>query len=140
LGRVLTRRGKRPDCIVTSSARRTVETTERLCAEWPSQIAIRAEKALYLAPAERLLEIIRTIPDDCAAAMLVGHNPGIEELAAKLAHGVASPYLRRLENKFPTCGLATVELKIESWSRAGADYARLIGFLTPKDLADGSAT
>lgn len=137
LGRSLT---VRPDLIVTSSAKRTLETVQHLTAHWPEPPAIRAEETLYLAPASRLLETVRQLPATAHSVLLVGHNPGIGDLAAQLAHqtpGAApSEMLRRLRLKFPTCALATFEISAENWADAGPDLARLIAFATPKDLAD----
>ena len=128
----------RPDLIVTSSSKRTLETVDNLIAEWPKAPEIRRDEKLYLASSVRLLETARDLPDTAHSAMLVGHNPGVEELAVQLANKVPSEPLHRMRGKFPTCALATFEISVESWSRLSPDLARLVGFSTPKDLADSA--
>jgi phosphohistidine phosphatase len=78
---------------------------------------------------------VRALPDSAEAAMLVGHNPGMEELAIQLSNRVPSEPLRRMQTKFPTCALATFQISIDKWARASADLSRLTAFSVPKDLA-----
>ena len=127
-----------PGLIVSSSSARTVQTVEHLTAEWPKPPEIRTDKKLYLASASHLLEAVRALPDTASGAILVGHNPGIEELAIQLANKVASDALRRMNGDFPTCALATFEISTDTWGRTSPDLARLVAFSTPKDLADSA--
>ena len=132
LGQIL---ALRPDLIVTSSAKRTLETVAHLTAQWHERPAIRADETLYLAPASRLLETLRKLPDTAHSVLLVGHNPGIGDLAAQFAQKTPGEALNRLRNTFPTCALATFEIAAENWANVGPDLGRLITFATPKDLA-----
>jgi phosphohistidine phosphatase len=131
-----------PDLILSSPSKRTLETVDCLTAKWPSAPDIQTDEKLYLAPASRLLEAVRRLPDTTAGAMLVGHNPGMEDLAIQLASKLAgdapNEMLWRMRNKFPTCALATFEVSTERWARVGPDLARLVSFSTPKDLADSA--
>jgi len=127
-----------PDLIVSSPSKRTLETVEQLTARWPKPPSIRTDEKLYLASASRLMETVRNLPDTAHNAMLVGHNPGMEEFCIQLANKVPSEALYRMRNKFPTCSLATFEISLDSWARLSADLARLVSFSTPKDLADSS--
>lgn len=136
LGRFLSARDWRPDLIITSSARRTLETVDRMTADWPRPVAIVEKKELYLATSARLLASVRAAPDSAASLMLVGHNPGIEDLAIQLTGNVASEAARRMNRNFPTCGLAVFELSVERWARVSPDFARLVAYYGPKDLAD----
>jgi phosphohistidine phosphatase len=124
-----------PDIIVSSPSARTLETVEHLTAAWSKPPAIQTDEKLYLAPASRLLETVRKLSDTAGSAMLVGHNPGMEELAIQLANKVASDALYRMRTKFPTCALATFEISTDSWARVSPDLARLVSFSTPKDPA-----
>jgi len=127
-----------PDLIVSSSSARTMQTVEQLVAEWPKSPEIRFDKKIYLAPASHLLDAVRAFPDAASSVVLVGHNPGMEELASQLANKVASDALRRMKSDFPTCALATFEISIDTWARTIPDLARLVAFSTPKDLADSA--
>jgi phosphohistidine phosphatase len=63
--------------------------------------------------------------------MLIGHNPSMERLALDLANG--GPELAELADKYPTGALATLEFD-GAWSELGADAARLVGFVKPRNL------
>ena len=144
LGKVLKKAlaGNWPDLIVSSPSARTLETVEQLTAAWSKPPAIRTDEKLYLASASRLLETVRKLPDTAGSAMLVGHNPGMGELAIQLADKVASnapsEALRRMRTKFPTCAFAIFEISTDSWARVSPDLVRLVSFSTPKDLANSN--
>jgi phosphohistidine phosphatase len=128
-----------PGIIVTSTSCRTLETVDHLTAGWPERPKIDADRQLYLAPGNRLLETLRKLDASVASAMIVAHNPGIEELAIRLAGTADNAALRRMQRKFPTCAMATYEVSVKSWSRLGPEACELLHYVTPKDLADGSA-
>src|SRR5687768_4806515 len=92
-----------PGVILSSSSARTLETA-RIVAKGAD---IRAEKNLYLAPAAALAERVRAVEDACRRLMLVGHNPGIGELAAYLSDGRV--------DAFPPAALATFDLDADAW-------------------------
>jgi len=116
-----------PDLVLCSTAVRTRETYERLQAA-----PVRFERRLYAASADDLLELVRTLPDDVGTVLLIGHNPGIEDLALRLAR--PSPERDRLQAKFPTAALATLELTGSRWSELEPGCASLIAFVRPSDL------
>ena len=93
------------------------------------------EPELYLAGPTTLIRRLRALPASLARAMLVGHNPGLAQLAIALASESAkSDDLRALHAKYPTAGLATFEIS-GSWDTLSPRNARLVRFLAPKDLA-----
>ena len=94
------------------------------------------EDALYLAPARRLLNRLRKLPDATARVLLVGHNPGLQELALLLADRASDTPAERLAESFPTAALAGFECR-EGWAALASHSARLTRFLTPKDLEAG---
>jgi phosphohistidine phosphatase len=114
MGRYLREQGIEPDLILCSSATRARQTLERL-----GLPGARIEPGLYGADAATLR---RFIPK-AASAMLIGHNPGIHDLAVSLAR--SGPRVPELAAKFPTGALATLEL----------DTGELIDFVRPRDLA-----
>ncbi|MDI9848480.1 histidine phosphatase family protein [Rhodoblastus sp. 17X3] len=125
-----------PDLICVSSALRTQQTLEAL-QPWEEPPEIKVEEALYLAPAPQLLERLRKIPDSTRAVLVIGHNPGLQELALLLVGGndhLAEDALRRrLAESFPTGALAEFALDC-SWARIGRGAGRLTRFVTPREL------
>jgi len=103
MGQVLARTGVAPDLVLVSSARRTRETAERVAPNFP---AARVEhlRDLYHADPEDIVQVIETHGESAATVMVVGHNPGLHELALRLAlQGQASPvHTNKLRSRFPT--------------------------------------
>ena len=99
-----------PDTILSSTARRARETALAVAeaAEFPEEI--RFTRELYLATPQTYLELLRALPETSAHALVVGHNPGIEDLVAALT-GEPEP--------MPTAALAVVELPIDAWKDLG---------------------
>jgi phosphohistidine phosphatase len=119
--------GITPSLVLCSSARRTRETLERIGPDGD----VRIERDLYGASAPELLERLRQVPDATESVMLIGHNPGIQDLAVELAG--SGDRLEAMERKFPTCALATLSVP-KGWRELETGAAELIGFLRPKDL------
>jgi len=136
VGTHLAREGVRPDLVLCSPARRAVETLERLRAAGAPLPAAELEEGLYGATAGELAERLRRLPAELASALLVGHNPGLHDLAGVLAGSGPSEDLRRLRRKLPTAGWVELALPGDAWGAAlepGA--AALRRFRAPRDLA-----
>jgi phosphohistidine phosphatase len=107
------------DLVLASPARRVVETVESvggLQPEWDEQI--------YNATIGELLAIAQAV-SNAERLMLVGHNPGFEELASML---IGVPIA------MPTGALVEIELPIERWRDVGSERGRLVRFVKPKEL------
>ena len=128
----LVRLGIEPELVLCSSARRTRETLELLRTALGPTPTIRLEKELYAAPSDRLLERIRALPEAVSSVMLIGHNPGLQQLAVVLVSPGAE--LERLDAKFPTAALATLTLANTSWSQLCHSDAVLAAYVVPKQL------
>ncbi len=123
-----------PRLVLCSAAARTRETWD-LVAPVLGRPVVHYRHAIYEAPADRLLRIVRALPD-CPCVLLVGHNPGLEDLASILASADSDPTAReRLDEKFPTAALAVLDLP-GRWLDAGPGTARLAALVRPRDLAD----
>jgi phosphohistidine phosphatase len=85
----------------------------------------RFDERIYEASLRDLLQVVSEIPDDRQTAMMIGHNPGFEELLAFLTGEARS---------MPTCALAKIKLEAASWKDARAGEGSLAMFLTPKGL------
>jgi phosphohistidine phosphatase len=126
----LLRLGVEPELILCSSAARTRETLD-LMRPVLGASSVMFEDELYAASSAELLARVQLVPDAVASVMLIGHNPGLEQLALVLAS--SGDELGRLETKFPTGALATLALK-SSWSRVSPGDATLAAYVVPKDL------
>ena len=124
--------GIRPDLVLCSSALRTRQTLALLLHAFERDLKIRIESSLYAFDAGSLLERLRAVPDGVNSAMLIGHNPAIQELAVRLAP--RGELLDKLVQKYPTAALAELELPVDSWHEAG-ETAELIRFVVPRELA-----
>lgn len=125
--------GLAPGLVLCSSARRALETLAGVQPGLPADLTVRVEEGLYGASAGALLRRVRAVPGDTASVLLIGHNPGCEDLARGLA-GTGDPHLRaRLAAKFPTGGLATLAFP-GPWRDLDRGGARLEAFVVPRDL------
>lgn len=122
-----------PDLVLCSTARRAVETWEGIAPAFPSKTEVELSGALYGASATGLLHRLRQLPATAGSVLLVGHNPGFEDLARRLT-GAGAPELRaELDAKFPTGALATL-LVPEPWIGLRWGAAELVDYVVPRDL------
>ena len=128
----LVRLGIEPDLVLCSSAVRTRETLELVRPALGATTTVVVEDELYAATADTLLERLRAVPDGAASVLLIGHNPGLQDLALLLAS--AGEELSLLEAKFPTAALAALTVSKAGWSELSRGDAVLVDFLTPKQL------
>jgi phosphohistidine phosphatase len=112
------------DCILSSPAARAAQTADHMAAELGYAKTVGWEQGIYLASAEALMEILRHVPEEAEHVMVIGHNPGLEELAAGLCSGAPDNSVLTLI----TATLAHFELDIARWSqiRWGAGQLRLL--------------
>ena len=118
--------------MLCSPSRRTRQTLKRLAPGLGKNADVRIEPELYAASAADLLEVLHEVPEEVESVMLIGHNPGIQDLALSLAG--AGSEIPRLRSKFPTAGLATLELN-GTWRELAPESAELVSLVTPKELS-----
>ena len=119
-----------PELVLCSSAVRTRETLE-LVRPALGNSKVLFEDGLYGASSDELLGRIRVVPNAVGSVMLIGHNPGLEQLGLLLASSGAE--LRGLETKLPTGALATLAVE-KTWSRLAPGDAILTAYIVPKQL------
>lgn len=125
----------RPALVLCSPARRTRQTLDRvLPMELGWNPAVRIEPSLYTFDAATLLDRLSEVPEGVDSVLLVGHNPAIQELAVMLV--ARGDRLDRLTRKYPTAGLAEIELPTIPWHEVGRTSGRLTRFVVPRDLGD----
>lgn len=134
----LKRKGYQPALILCSTARRTVETLDLLKPVLSKTVQIRYEDPLYLAEPDKLLQRIQWVEEPFDSLMLIGHNPGMELLAAALAGQgkTAAEKARKatLKEKYPTAALAVLKFAATSWRGVTPGSGQLADFVRPKDL------
>jgi phosphohistidine phosphatase len=122
-----------PGLVLCSSARRARETWDHVARAWAGPPPASVEDALYLATARAVMERIAAVPDDIATLLVIGHNPGLHELAAALARHGARHDRARLAAKFPTAALASFRLA-GPWRAIAHAPIALTGYVVPGDL------
>lgn len=133
VGRVLTARGLAPDVVACSTALRTRQTWDGAVAGGATAGQVRYLDAIYLASAETLLGVVRSLPESAGTALLLGHAPGMPDLVGLLARPSGDSDRARLED-FPTAGLAILTLT-GPWAEAEQGRAELVDFLVPRATA-----
>ena len=133
----LRRKGIAPELVLCSPSRRTRQTLTRIAPGLGKNADVQIEPELYAASAAVLLEVLHEVPDEVESVMLIGHNPGIQDLALSLAG--AGSESTRVRGKFPTAALATLELDA-TWRELGPGSAELVSFVKPKELSRGAAS
>ncbi|MBA3527045.1 MAG: histidine phosphatase family protein [Pseudomonadota bacterium] len=121
------------DLVLVSPARRAAETLAGIREGWGVDFDSQPEPKLYAASSKDLLDIIAAIPVQVERLLLVGHNPGLHELAMQLTKGSGSVFREALAPNLPTGSLVEIGLHTSTWPQAavGGDLLR---FLRPREL------
>jgi phosphohistidine phosphatase len=125
VGRWLRENEVSPEVALVSIARRAVETYQLVADELPKRPRDTVTEDAFGAGAGDLLDLIRGLPDDVDSALVVGHNPAIETLAAAL------DAQERPQREFPTSAVAVFELDT-NWADLDPATARLAAFAVPR--------
>ena len=133
VGREMRVRGLAPDMVLASSARRAAETVTAF-ANGYGKLEPEFEPGIYNAPADRLIEIVRNAGDGAEHLLIVGHNPGFQELVVRLAGD--GPSEHRIVDGFPTAAIAAIELPAEGWGDVAERSGRIVELILPRDLVD----
>lgn len=116
-----------PDLVLCSSAVRTRQTLDQLAVD--PGVDVRIEPGIYNADVDQLIEFVRLVDDDVATVLVVGHNPGVQDLVIELTGGERLPGFR-------PATLAVLELDVEHWWEAGPGNARLLSLHVPDSEAE----
>ena len=126
IGKALRKRGDAlPDLIISSPAARAKATVKAVVKAAKVDIHIQYDEAIYGASSAELMKLVNRMPDVSSCAMLVGHNPGFEDLVGRLSGS---------HERMPTAALACLEFHVNSWSEVGEEEGKLVWLLTPKQL------
>lgn len=127
MGRFLASKKVNVSPLISSPSIRTRQTVEIVLRESKLGAEPQFDQRIYEASLSTLVQVVSEIPDDKKSALLVGHNPGMEELLA---------FLTRESRRMPTCALARISLDSSGWKEVGRSSGKLEWFVTPKDLID----
>jgi phosphohistidine phosphatase len=127
MGELLRQTDLLPDLILSSSAQRARQTTQAVVDASSYSGEVRWMDSLYAAPPESYLEALRDLDDSLQRVMVVGHNPGLEELLEELTGEAES---------LPTGALAQVRLPIQGWSELDEELSgELVQIWQPRQLS-----
>ena len=114
MGLTLVAMGLVPDLALVSSAARTRQTWAELATVFPGT-RVEFDNGLYLAEAESIAQILNGDPGDCDTLMVIGHNPGLQELALSLLLTANAPAsaISRVQTGFPTAAAAVFLFDVE---------------------------
>ncbi len=124
-----------PDLVLVSTARRAQETWLRICRAIKTPAAVTNTRDVYEAGAAKLLDVVRATDRDIRTLMIVGHNPGLEDLAKRLMKDLGGEPGERLRQKFPTAAMAVLSFDLGDWKDIAVETGSLDRFVTPKSIS-----
>ena len=125
IGRYARKQKITADLVISSPAKRARETAELFIKSSGLKVELQFDERIYEASVYRLIEVASEIPEPNGSVILVGHNPGFEELFSALTGD---------EPRLPTAALACIELGIDSWDKLKGHRGDLKWVVTPKQL------
>ena len=125
IGKFMRKMKLEPDLIISSPAVRARQTAEVVLKSADLEVELRFDDRIYEASVRTLLEVISQIDDSVNALLLVGHNPGFEELVGLLTNA---------RGDMPTASLACIELGADHWNAVQAEAGQSKWLVSPKDL------
>jgi phosphohistidine phosphatase len=137
IGAYMARHRLIPDLVLVSPSQRTMETWALVGAAFSKPPRVVKEDRIYNASAETLADLIRET-DDAAALLVVGHNPGLHDLATELIGSGDVEARENLNEKLPTSGLVAIDFAFDDWSKLHDCAGRLERFVTPHSIGAAS--
>ena len=132
MGRYMRDEGLVFDAVVASPALRVQQTIAGVEDGYGQSLEPAFDRRIYMASAATLLDLAQGLDDRAGRALLIGHNPGLEDLVLMLAS--ASPYRDEVEVKYPTATLAELSFEVDRWADLAEGGAELVRFKRPREL------
>lgn len=123
-----------PAVIVSSPAVRTRQTVDSLERGMGRPLDVVWDERIYMAAADTLHDVVRGLDDRHASALVIGHNPGLEDLSMALIGSGDKDARAALAQKFPTAALADLSFAVDSWAQVARGSGRLTRFIRPRLL------
>jgi|SRR5271165_3899995 len=134
MGAAMRGRKLKPDLVLCSPSVRTRQTLALASPEaWDKSPAVRYNKTLYEASFETLFGLLQKLPEDVSHVLIVGHNPGLQELAMALAPA-GSRERQSFREKLPTAAVVSFDFDADSWSNLQEGTGRLTLSIAPSTL------
>jgi phosphohistidine phosphatase len=134
MGEWLRAEGLQFDRIIASPALRIRQTIEGVETGLGQRLPIEQDKRIYMASAATLFDLVRECPDSVSHLLVIGHNPGLEDLLLIATEGDQSALRREAELKYPTATFASIDIACDRWADLPEGGARLAHFTRPRDL------
>lgn len=134
MGRELRRLGLSFDHVVASPAVRVEQTIDGVESGYARALSPAYDRRIYLASAGSLLDVVRETDDEYAHLLLIGHNPGLEDLVLLLAPDEPGTLRDDVEEKYPTATLAELTFAVDCWAEVRERGGTLTRFIRPRDL------
>jgi len=135
VGAYIARHGLIPDLVLISPSVRTRETCERVVAELAERPREKFEERLYNAGRAAIVALIKETAPAVRTLMVIGHNPGLHDVARNLIASGDVEARERLNEGLPTSGLVVIDFAGEDWRKLHARSGRIVHFVTPRSLA-----
>lgn len=127
-----------PDRVLCSTAERARETWAVVASELERVPTAIYEGRLYDASAGEILSVLRETPADKHQLLVIGHNPGLHELAVYLIASGDVPLRERLRENLPTAGLVVIDFAVDDWKALHKHAGRLDRFIEPRAISAGT--
>lgn len=134
LGAYLVRHGLVPELVLVSSATRTQETWALAATVFAQAPPAQFDERIYNAGPQAILAVIKETDADVSTLMVIGHNPGLHELAALLVASGELEARQRLAEGFPTAAVAVIDFALPAWAKLHPQSGRLHRFVSPSLL------
>lgn len=138
MGQFMKREALHFDAVIASPALRVVETIDEIAPTYGKRLDPTWERRIYLASSASLMDILREVDDGVGSLLLVGHNPGMEDLILDLVPETAEDkdggHRAAICEKYPTAALAVIEIAIDHWRAIDHGAGILSNFVRPRDL------
>ncbi|MFJ2964308.1 SixA phosphatase family protein [Streptomyces collinus] len=131
-GRALADADLLPDLALCSTAVRARGTWDLASAEWGTPPPVRYDRRLYATGPAGLLAVVHEVPAEVETLLLIGHNPGLEELVLALAGDGLDDTLEQVRTKFPTSAIAVLTWRGTAWGALAPDAALLTSVTVPR--------
>lgn len=125
--------GVAPDLVLCSPAVRALETWEGVAPGVPPHTPVETDEAIYLGGAGELLRRLRDVPAPVRSVLVVGHNPGLQDLAVGLTGAGDRALRQRLAAEYPTGALVTLDVP-GGWRDLAWGVGRLVAYVVPREL------
>lgn len=137
IGAYMARHRLIPDLVLVSPAQRTLETGALVAAALSKSPRVAKDERIYNAATQTLADLIRET-GDARTLLVIGHNPGLHDLATALIGSGDVEARENLKEKLPTSGLVVIDFAFDDWSELHDNAGRLERFVSPRMIAEAT--